>query len=134
MKKRIGEYLLEQKLITENQLEEALLEQKNAFNHKFIGEIFIEKEILSKEDFGKALEDFMICDEVNKDKTKMLLGNILVKCKAITQKQLDAALKVQMESKEKKYIGEILIDEEYLTVHQLEVYLKNQKTIKEKCK
>ena len=133
MKKRIGEYLVEQKLITENQLEEALHEQKNAFTHKFIGEIFIEKEILSKEDFEKALEDFMICDEINKDKTKILLGNILVKCKAVTQEQLNASLKVQIESKEKKYIGEILIDEEYLTVHQLEVYLKNQKTLKEKC-
>ncbi len=53
--KKIGEILIEQGLITPQQLKEALEEQKNG-NNKRLGEIFVEAGIISKEELYEVLQ------------------------------------------------------------------------------
>lgn len=53
LRKKIGEILVESSNITEQQLQDALSEQKT--NGKMLGEILLEKKIISKKDISKAL-------------------------------------------------------------------------------
>jgi type IV pilus assembly protein PilB len=53
--KRIGDILIEQGLITPQQLKEALEAQKNG-NNKRLGEIFVEAEVITKEELYEVLQ------------------------------------------------------------------------------
>lgn len=103
---RIGENLLRLGYITEQQLEIALLKQKE--NGKLIGEVLIENGFISTQE----LTEFITTSQFSK------LGERLIEAKAITKQQLKAAINFQAENGGR--LGDILvslgfIDEEFLT-------------------
>ncbi len=55
---RIGEYLINEKLITQEYLNEALVLQKQEKN-MLLGEILVKKGRISKENLDKYIQDFM---------------------------------------------------------------------------
>ena len=71
---RIGEYLVKEKYITEDALQEALIWQKCNKN-MLLGEILVKKKKLSKEDLEKYIEDyFNMCKESVLNETSQWLG------------------------------------------------------------
>ncbi|MBN1496297.1 MAG: hypothetical protein JXA07_05980 [Spirochaetes bacterium] len=62
-KKRVGEFLLENKIITETQLDEALLLQKDNPG-RLVGEILVTLGYLSKEELVMALEMYLMETDV----------------------------------------------------------------------
>ena len=71
---RIGEYLVKEKHITEDALQEALIWQKCNKN-MLLGEILVKKKKLSKEDLEKYIEDyFNMCKETVLNETSQWLG------------------------------------------------------------
>ena len=71
---RIGEYLVKEKYITEDVLQDALIWQKYNKN-MLLGEILVKKNELSKEDLEKYIEDYLnICKETVLKETSQWLG------------------------------------------------------------
>ena len=62
-KKRVGEFLLENKIITETQLDEALVLQKDNPG-RLVGEILVTLGHLSKEELVMALEMYLMETDV----------------------------------------------------------------------
>ncbi|HPC40171.1 MAG TPA: hypothetical protein PLM53_20995 [Spirochaetota bacterium] len=62
--KRVGEFLVENKIITQAQLREALELQKDN-RERLIGEILVTLGYLSKEDLVMALEMYIVDSDVN---------------------------------------------------------------------
>jgi len=61
---KMGEFLLQQKIITKKQLEDALEMQKDN-KERLLGEIFVTLGILSKEDMVMAMEMFLMVTDAN---------------------------------------------------------------------
>ncbi|MGA0199604.1 MAG: hypothetical protein ACO3NK_10880, partial [Prochlorotrichaceae cyanobacterium] len=108
---RLGQFFLRTSALTEEQLEELLREQSSS--QKRLGELLVEKGMISQEDLDKALENQQI-----------LLGDILVKHNYITQEQLDIALKQQRETFQP--IGEIVVQAGWITAQEMSHALKEQ--------
>ena len=62
--KKVGEFLVENKIITEEQLEDALDMQKDN-PERLIGEILVTQGVLTKEDLIMALEMFLMATDSN---------------------------------------------------------------------
>lgn len=104
-KRLLGKILVDQKIITSEQLEESLKLQKEKRDKK-IGTILQEKAIINEKQLQEALEK-------QKEKTK-LLGEILLEAGYITTEQLQNALQIQQENR-KKRLGQILVELKYIT-------------------
>ena len=71
---KIGEYLVREKYITEDVLQEALSIQKRNVS-MFLGEIIVEMNILTKDDLEKHIEAYLImCKESLLNETSQWLG------------------------------------------------------------
>ncbi len=99
MRLKIGEVLIKDSKINENQLQHALQVQKELIKKKRLGEILVDLGYVSKRDLREV---------TTKYEHKVQLGVILIENRAITPEVLEEALEIQKEKK--KPIGEILID------------------------
>ena len=97
--------------LDEEELQALLLEQSNS--EKRIGELLVERGVISQSDLDKALENQQI-----------QLGEILLKRHYITQEHLAEALMKQMSTKEP--LGHILLREGWVTAPEIEQALKEQ--------
>lgn len=108
---RLGQFFLRTSALTEEQLEELLKEQSSS--QKRLGELLVEKGMISQEDLDKALENQQI-----------LLGDILVKHNYITAEQLEIALKRQRETFQP--LGEIIVQAGWITPQEMSHALREQ--------
>ena len=106
----IGKTLVEQKILTDGDVEKALERQKQLRTQK-IGEILAEQKVISREQLHEALER-------ERGMPLVKLGEALVKLKLLTKDELSIALDVQRENR-KKPLGEILLDLGLLSKEQL---------------
>jgi cellulose synthase/poly-beta-1,6-N-acetylglucosamine synthase-like glycosyltransferase len=114
---RIGEKLLQEGLVTQQQLKHAIEYQKE--NGGRIGNILIELNYIKE----KQLNDFL-----NKSKKqKQPIGEILVERGEITRKQLENAIELQKKSGGR--LGEILVFLKYITTENLYRNLATQNDI-----
>lgn len=56
-KKKLGQVLLEKRLVDDDQLKEALTEQTEGREDKLIGEVLVEKDLITEEQLEEALEE-----------------------------------------------------------------------------
>ncbi|MGA1871178.1 MAG: ATPase, T2SS/T4P/T4SS family [bacterium] len=102
--RKVGELLLEEGLVTKEQLKQVLLIQKTQREYKPLGELFIELGVISRAQLNWIL---------NKYKKRIPLGELLVNLNLISENQLDKALELQ--KVQKKKLGDILITMGFLT-------------------
>ena len=99
---RLGLLLVDKGLITPDQLQEALrlqqISSKDPNDHKYLGQILVEKKYIDADQLQFIMKKY------NK---KTRLGDILLRCKAITEQDLEFALKEQKDSGIR--LGEILL-------------------------
>ena len=95
---RLGMLLIEEGFITPNQLQEALRLQGNLEDYKYLGQILVEKKYIDAEQLQYIMK---------KHDKKTRLGDILLRCKAITEQELDVALEEQKKSGNR--LGEVLL-------------------------
>ena len=103
-KPKIGELLVKESLLTQEQLQEALSVQKNQKAYMPLGDICVDMKFLTKGDLNRILEKY---------KKRIQLGDLLLKLQLITEDQLQQALKQQ--KVEKKKLGEILVKMGFIT-------------------
>lgn len=100
--KPLGQQLVEAGLLSEDQLLEALSQQKQQPD-KLLGQVLIESEYLTTADFDQFMQTRMSIQQP--------LGELLVTRAAITREQLHAALSVQMQSgSAAKPLGMLLVE------------------------
>jgi type II secretory ATPase GspE/PulE/Tfp pilus assembly ATPase PilB-like protein len=106
----IGKTLVEQKILTNGAVEQALETQRQIRTQK-LGEILAEQKVISREQLHIALERERALPVTR-------LGDVLLGLNLITQEQLKSALELQQENR-KKSLGEILLTLGLLTREQL---------------
>ena len=99
-KMTLGEILIAEGLITQEQLREVLILQKQQPHYKPIGELCVERRYLSREELRRVIRRY---------KKRIMLGELLVNLSIITPKQLSDALAKQKKSG--KRLGEVLMEE-----------------------
>jgi type IV pilus assembly protein PilB len=97
--KLIGQILMQEGLINEAQLESALSQQAAQATYKPVGEELREQGFITR----RVLHDILL-----KYRKQILLGQLLLKMGAITERQLADALEVQ--TRNGKKLGQILTD------------------------
>ncbi len=100
----IGEVLVEEGLVSRDQLKEAIAHQKEKKRYVPLGEIFVEKRFLSRAELQSVLK---------KHKKRLYLGELLVNLGHLTQDEVENAL--QLQKIERKKLGAVLIENGYLT-------------------
>ena len=86
---RLGEILIKEGLVTQNQLREAAKFQRSAQEYKPIGQVLVEMKAITHNQLDLVLERF--------DK-RTNLGDILLRTGIITQKDIDIAVTHQNET------------------------------------
>ena len=120
-KKKLGETLTEEGLITDQDLEFGLNTQRE-LRKKRLGEIFIDNGVATPKDINKALR----IKEIQKADVK--LGDLLLAGGLISQENLDAALAKQKKYKTRR-LGEILVDMDIIDCEMLALALALQRGI-----
>jgi hypothetical protein len=114
---KIGDILVRKQMITEEQLEQALLEQTR--NNKKLGQILVERQVLSLTQLQRALSD-----------QQMTLQELVLHKKLVSQNQMDELLVPQATAPTSastlsdQALGDILIERGWLTPDQLVDVLK----------
>jgi hypothetical protein len=111
----LGELLVEEGLLTEAQLRDALRAQKQLKAPPLLGQILVDQRMLTQAQLDSALERYH---------KKYRLGDILVKSKAITEEQLQTAL--QHQARTGFRLGYVLLQLNFLTEEQLKRALARQ--------
>jgi len=111
---RIGEILIKEKIINENDLDSALNLQKT--NNKKLGKIFVDMGFLDYLDLIKYLTAYQL---------KPSIGELLLAVGLISENQLFEALQIQEKQKAKK-LGYILVELQYLNKSILAQFLTVQ--------
>jgi hypothetical protein len=127
-KRLLGRILIDGDFITAHELETTLSRQKDTNDR--IGEILVGMGALDRRELSAVLSiqnDLSSYEDAVKVAAgvRMLLGELLIKAKKITAKQLDLALQEQ-ESTGKK-LGEILVRRDLLLEYELETVLAFQR-------
>jgi hypothetical protein len=117
-KKKIGELLVQEGIITEEQLAEALEAQASQSVYKPLGEICREKGFLSRTRLRSILSKYQ---------KQMLLGDILLKMGVVTDEQLKNSLTRQVRSRKK--LGEVLVESGIISETTLHESLSIQLTV-----
>lgn len=107
-KLKLGELLLNEGIITPEQLERALAVQKRQKAYKPLGEICVELQFLSNAQLNRTL---------NKYQKRIRTGDLLVNLGLISQDQLQIALAKQKSTRGK--LGKILIEMGFITENSL---------------
>jgi type II secretory ATPase GspE/PulE/Tfp pilus assembly ATPase PilB-like protein len=103
-KLRLGELLVQEGLLTQEQVAQVLAAQKARQPRMPFGELCVELGLLSPAELGKIL---------GKHHRRIPLGELLVHLGLVTQEQLQAALEQQ--KKTKKKLGTLLVEKEWIT-------------------
>ncbi len=103
-KRRVGELLLQDGLLTRNQLRQAMEIQKTQDRYEPLGEICVGMKWFSR----SVLNGFL-----RKHQKNILLGELLTNVGLVTEKQVEEALETQKSTHEK--LGKILVQKGYLT-------------------
>ena len=111
----IGELLVQEGLISKDQLNDAIAHLKGKRSHVPLGEIFVEKRFLSRPELQSVLK---------KHKKRLYLGELLVNLGHLTQEEVENALQIQ--KIERKKLGQVLIEGGYLTEANLINILSTQ--------
>lgn len=119
-RKRLGDMLMDRRIITVAQLEEAVAEQQ-ATGRK-LGEILCERGLVSPEDLERLLDAQRSMGSMAAGRSR--LGDMLMDRRLVTALQLDEAVRRQKESG--KRLGEILREMNLVTEEQLERILRIQ--------
>ena len=121
-KLKLGELLLNEGIITSEQLDRALSVQKSQKAYKPLGEICVELQFLSSAQLNRIL---------NKYQKRIRTGDLLVNLGLISQEQLQTALAKQKSTGRK--LGKILIEMGFITenplIHTLTIQLGVPKII-----
>jgi hypothetical protein len=129
---RIGEFLLNERAITVEQLGQALEIQKQRDPKPFLGDILLEEGVIDAERFQVYLRKYLLQLGRHLPSEGLMIGNLLVMVDIISQSELEEALGLQeSEGPRKRFLGEILVDEGFITLHQLETLLFNQQMLRE---
>ena len=116
-KKKLGDILLYQKLITPEELESALKEQKEKGG--YLGQILINKGLVSPTDIARALEELQ-----SKIEEKIDLGHMLMADNIINEEQLKIALDKQKSTKQN--LDEVLLETGFVNPDQIaQVYSRH---------
>jgi type IV pilus assembly protein PilB len=115
---RLGELLLREQVITEAQLSEALREQQRRPTYIPLGSILVEQKLLTRRQLNALLEHV---------DNRPRLGELLVKCGAITAAQLAHALDRQRSMRGP--LGQVLIRLGYVTDETMRLSLALQLNI-----
>lgn len=111
---RIGEALLEEKAVSEQQLTDAV-EAQGALRQKKIGEYLQSSVVLTPADLRRALDQ-----QANQPSKR--IGDLLRHNGLITERQLNVALEEQKRDRSKK-LGDILVEMEALSAEALHITL-----------
>jgi hypothetical protein len=131
---KLGGYLIERGLITRDQLEVALMEQRNRRTwgkRVQLGDILISRGILTPQTLARLLV-LQQCDKLQSNGGQRLdcLGEYLLVGKLVTAEQLEAGLAEQARLRQRgQYIvlGELLVRSGYLKLEPLERVLSRQR-------
>ena len=107
-KMRVGDILLEEGIVTEEQLEEALEFQKSEETPLPLGEVCINLKLISRSDLRRLLRKYQ---------ANIQLGELLVNMGLIDHEQLEEALQHKEITGEK--LGTVLMELEYITEAEL---------------
>ncbi|MBW2539000.1 MAG: hypothetical protein JRE27_05295, partial [Deltaproteobacteria bacterium] len=102
--RKIGEILLDEELISKDQLQEAFRIHKGRDIYKPIGQIFVDQKFITKKQLN-----FLLDRHLKRPK----LGNILVRSGILSEHELDIALEHQQKSDLR--LGEILVKLDFIT-------------------
>lgn len=106
--RKIGELLVEEGLITVEQLQEVLAAQKKQPVYMPIGEICVDLKLISREQLKTVL---------SRHKKRIPLGELLTNLGLVSVEQVDECLKEQKKSRKK--LGELLIQKGFLSENAL---------------
>jgi len=109
-KNRLGEILISWNLITQEDLESALKEQKGKGG--FLGQILINKGLVTPTDISRALQELS-----SAIKEKVDLGEMLISDKLVTDEQLNTARERQKSTKEN--LDDVLIELSFVSAPQI---------------
>jgi type II secretory ATPase GspE/PulE/Tfp pilus assembly ATPase PilB-like protein len=107
-KVRLGELLIQEGVVTPEQIEQALAVQKTRHPAPALGEVCVELGFISPAVLNKIL---------SKHHERIPLGEMLIHLGLVTQDQVNAALEIQ--KKTKKKLGTILVEQGHLTTNAL---------------
>lgn len=113
-KRRIGEILQADGLVTENHLTDALKTQQK-FRKRRMGDLLVEDTEITKKEIEKTLEDISVSPLIPQN---VRIGDILVEAGLVTREQVEKVYESQLEGKKLK-VGEILINQGLITEDQL---------------
>lgn len=116
--KPLGQQLVEASLLTEDQLQDALGQQKS-HPDKLLGQVLIESGFLTPEEFNLFMQTRMSIQQP--------LGELLVTREAITRDQLHQALSIQMQGgPAAKPLGQLLVEQGFIDQAALDAIIKQQ--------
>jgi type IV pilus assembly protein PilB len=115
---KIGELLIRDRLLSEEQVEEALMVQRNQQEYKPLGEICVDLGFVSKTALRTVLDKY---------RKRIRLGSLLLKMGAISEIKLMRALLTQGGSGGK--LGEILLKKAFITDESLMSALGTQLSV-----
>ncbi|MHC4663086.1 MAG: GspE/PulE/PilB domain-containing protein [Planctomycetota bacterium] len=104
-KLRLGELLMRQKLINQEQLDTALAQQRRTVKKRLLGDILVDMGYITREDLTQKILRFG------------RIGEVLMATGLITTDQLQQALNLQLQSG--GLLGEVLIELGYITKEDL---------------
>ncbi len=107
----IGEILIRKKFVSATEVEYALTEQSKS--RRKLGEILVERSLISQANLNQVLEE-----------QHVLLGQLLIQSKVISQTQLASTLIWQRCRNQK--LGELLVEKGLISQEQLEKLLEKQ--------
>ncbi|RMF94018.1 MAG: GspE/PulE family protein [Candidatus Schekmanbacteria bacterium] len=114
-KLKLGEILVKEKFLTEEDLEHLLLKQNELPEKPPLGELAIAEGFITRQELKNILKMY---------KKQMRMGELLTSSKIISEKQLEEALAKQKELGKK--LGEVLIELGYITEDELMLALSQQ--------
>ncbi len=117
-KVRIGELLIQEGVVTLEQVEQALMVQKTRHPAPALGEVCVELGFLSPATLNKIL---------SKHHERIPLGEMLIHLGLVNQDQINAALEAQKTTKKK--LGTLLVEQGHLTTNALVGVLYKQSQI-----
>jgi hypothetical protein len=117
LKLRLGELLIKNKVISQEQLSRAIEKQKKTVRPRLLGDILVDKGFITRE---------KLMQEVKK---MGKLGDLLVEQGFITRAQLKRALDRQNTKTYKRLIGDILIEMSFLTEEDINLAVSERSDI-----
>jgi hypothetical protein len=133
--RQIGAYLVEQGIISQDQLREALVEQRcrrQRGEHIQFGDLLLQRRLISPKTLARALVG-QLQERINRQSghAPQFLGEYLIAQGIITSAQLEAALEEQIrlrQAGQRIALGDLLIRRKYLTAQKLQKVLDDQRS------